>query len=669
MPQPSTGPWERAQRVFAHQQRALLLRYLTRPSTRARLMPQVGDTVGGFTLEQLLGSGSFGTVFLARRREDLYAFKLFYLPQAGAWAWRELEIVLRLHHVGLVGVESHGHHGQWPGFGSLFLYIVTGYVPGTPLNEWVEQTHPSAWRVVNVMVRLAEQLALAHSMGVVHRDLKGDNVVVREPDGEPVLLDFGVGTFPGAVPVTEGSPPGNGATRAPEVWRFQRERKPHERYEARPQDDLWALGALFYWILVGRWPFEGDTPEQLEDAVLHGALVAPRERNARVPPALEAVCLRMLEKRPEERYATAQAVIQALTAAMKHADNSWRVPLSEGWQSLGPPTRLEGPLELDSWHSIARAMRLAGYRRRHFVLPGQRLANAEGARAPGVISRVRAWRARTWLAVLVGLGLLCAGLGLGLLSTHPGTGTPRPSALPAPWATPASEAMWLMSEQRAAPTWCPLEGGDGAAPSWVTIPAPVAFATHSKDGSRVKTLRDPVVVPPLQSRGIRRSVTRAACALAVGALATGCSGLPVRADPRPEPCPEGSEQTMREWLDLFARDRDRTTLWALERFPTDALEAATVREGSWVGFQLKLTGTRIKEDTVLWGRVYFGKERVFIRFTQAPGPQGMPLPICLEAQLYPRGTAHGGRAVPVTDLPDTRTINAAIDAYAVKHFE
>ena len=160
-------------------------------------MPRVGDTVGGFLLEARLGAGSFGTVFRARRGERVFALKLLYLPLAGAWAWRELEVLLRLHHVGLVGVECHGHHGLEPEVGPLFLYIVTDYVPGEPMDAWAEHTNPTARQVAEAGLLLAAQLALAHSVGVVHRDLKPDNVVVRGQDGEAGAGGLRGGHLPG----------------------------------------------------------------------------------------------------------------------------------------------------------------------------------------------------------------------------------------------------------------------------------------------------------------------------------------------------------------------------------------------------------------------------------------------------------------------------------------
>ncbi len=207
----------RAQQTPSPQRRRLALKHLRRPGSRMGALPHVGDSLGGFCLEACLGSGTYGTVYRARRGDELYALKLLYLPLTGAWASRELEVLLRLQSVGLVKVDGHGHHRPWPGFGPLFLYIVIPYVDGPPLDLHVLHAPPNARQVGHWVLRLAGQLARAHSVGVVHRDLKPDDVVVRRTDGEPLLVDFGVGTHPGALTVTGSLLPGGSLSRAPEA--------------------------------------------------------------------------------------------------------------------------------------------------------------------------------------------------------------------------------------------------------------------------------------------------------------------------------------------------------------------------------------------------------------------------------------------------------------------
>jgi serine/threonine-protein kinase len=208
------------------------------------------------------------------------------------------------------------------------------------------------------VLALAAQLSVAHAVGVVHRDIKDDNVVVGE-DGQAVLVDFGVGTFPGALEVSRWRLPNVPLFRGPEAWRFQREAPAGERYEASARDDLWALGVLLYWLLTGTRPFPGWHEEEVAEAVLHTRPVPPRERNPRVPQALSDVCLRLLEKEPGERYPDAKAVGTALAGA----DASWEVPLCEAWGPGNATTRLGDDVSVDPVRARARARRVSAHER------------------------------------------------------------------------------------------------------------------------------------------------------------------------------------------------------------------------------------------------------------------------------------------------------------------
>ncbi|HYO69870.1 MAG TPA: protein kinase, partial [Archangium sp.] len=203
MEQAAVGSTEQRRQALARWRWRQVRNWLCREGAQEEFLPKEGEVVGGFTLEARLGAGSYGTVFRARRGEKLYALKLLYLPHAGAWAWRELEVLLRLHQARLVEVDCHGHYGEHPEAGPLFLYLVTPYVPGLPMDTYVERHNPGAAWAARAALALARQLVVAHSVGVVHRDLKPDNVVVEE-DGHAVLVDYGGGHLSGRPPGVRG---------------------------------------------------------------------------------------------------------------------------------------------------------------------------------------------------------------------------------------------------------------------------------------------------------------------------------------------------------------------------------------------------------------------------------------------------------------------------------
>ncbi|MGZ3457650.1 MAG: protein kinase domain-containing protein, partial [Archangium sp.] len=204
--------------------------------------PSPGMWVDGYRLEVRLGEGGQGMVYRAQRGGRLYAIKFLSLASPD-WAWRELEARLRLRRVRALAVEA---HGQWPHEAPRYLYLVTPYVHGRPLYAWARWKNPTAREVARLVREVARQLVEVHRAGVVHRDVKCANVLVRSPGGQPVLVDFGVSTYAGAPEITHPlAMPGTRYYRSPEALRFRRERA-GEHSPARASDDLWALGVVLY---------------------------------------------------------------------------------------------------------------------------------------------------------------------------------------------------------------------------------------------------------------------------------------------------------------------------------------------------------------------------------------------------------------------------------------
>jgi len=330
-------------------------------------LPPVGTVVEGLVLEALLGQGGYGSVYLARRDGQTVAVKFIYLPQAAGWALRELGAMVRLETVGGVGLRG---HGLWPPDKPVFQFIVMEYVEGWELYTWARHHNPHALEVVGVLLDMAQELTAVHSVDVIHRDLKGDNVLVREEDGRALLVDFGVATWPGAPRITGPQVPGCHEYLSPEVVRYHRGER--ERHEASGLDDLWALGVVAYQLLTGTYPFQGHNAAETERAILHEAPQPPHVRNPRVPLALSQVCLRLLEKEPGARYPDARALHAALQEVKRGADEQWKVPLCEAWGPDAAPTPQD--VALVTRERMARLERLLEYERRPpgAVSPGPR---------------------------------------------------------------------------------------------------------------------------------------------------------------------------------------------------------------------------------------------------------------------------------------------------------
>ncbi len=240
-------------------------------------------------------------------------------------------------------VRFHGC-GRWPDPVEGHTYHVMDKVPGLPLDVWAETRNPSFLQFAEVGAKMALALGELHGRGVFHRDVKPENILIREPDGEPVLVDFGVGDYAGAVPLTTTPlPPGTSHLRSPEAMRFWMERGGGscETYEMGAADDLYALGVSLYRAATGHYPFPPDILGDLVGvAICTRRAHAPRDFNRRVPRALSDVLSRMLAKAPEERYGSGAEVHAALMAAATFGGrSSWEASLFD-WEDR--PARKEG---------------------------------------------------------------------------------------------------------------------------------------------------------------------------------------------------------------------------------------------------------------------------------------------------------------------------------------
>lgn len=270
---------------------------------------------------RLLGVGGFGFVYEVERDGQRYALKLASLPPGPADSERlderarnEVACLRLLSHPHIVRVHA---QGRWPDEDSGRHFFVMDLVEGARLSDWCLRARPPLRAVVEVGGKLALALAAMHEAGVLHRDLKQDNVLVRQ-DGEPVIIDFGIATHSGASPLTTHIlPPGTTHYRSPESITFFRRRhfEPGGSYAFQPTDDLYALGVLLYETLTGRPPFPPHLPEtQLLGVIEFLSPPTPASLNPQVPEALSDVVMRLLAKKPEERYPDGRRLHAALMA-------------------------------------------------------------------------------------------------------------------------------------------------------------------------------------------------------------------------------------------------------------------------------------------------------------------------------------------------------------------
>lgn len=216
------------------------------------------------------------------------------------------------------------------------LYLVMEYVDGRPLNAVLDAGRPALDQVVLIMSEVLDALDHSHGKGVVHRDIKPSNVIV-DLDGDRrrvTVLDFGIAKLlaEGATRLTAtGAVIGTPAYMAP------------EQAAGRAADlraDVYAAGCLLYELLTGRPPFTADTPMAVLLQHINGDPVPPSARRADLPRAWDAVVLRALAKRPDDRFPSATAmraaIIDAATSVPARPAPARPAPVGRPWRSYAP---------------------------------------------------------------------------------------------------------------------------------------------------------------------------------------------------------------------------------------------------------------------------------------------------------------------------------------------
>lgn len=253
-----------------------------------------------FELQGALGSGGMGLVYRAfdRRLGRPVALKLVKASTEERAKFRlqaEGRATARLDHPGVVRV-----HGAGVASGRAFLVyeLIEG---GRSLEEACAEA--SLEERLRWITEVAEALGAAHALGIVHRDVKGENVLV-DREGRARVLDFGIAVSSEEERLTlTGETVGTPLFMAP------------ERFAGRegPPSDVWSLGVLLYQALTGELPYQAENLMRLI-ALLQTPPIPPRRLASDVPPALEAICLRCLARDPAERYPTGLEVAEALRA-------------------------------------------------------------------------------------------------------------------------------------------------------------------------------------------------------------------------------------------------------------------------------------------------------------------------------------------------------------------
>ena len=311
--------------------------------------PRLPDPPPGYDLLSRLGGGGMGEVFLAHEHYANRRVAMKFLRLAGNRALierflRELRALAGLDHPNIVRVFANDFLRAEP-------YFTMEHVAGGTLGQWVETNGPLDPRAAaKLMAAIARAVAAAHENGTLHRDLKPSNILLAS-DGKtatpaihelvPKVADFGLAKQMDQDTVTVGS----GPIGTPNFM-------PPEQISAKngpvgPASDVYGLGATLYFLLAGKPPFGSGEPLEIMHRVLTAPVPRPRATRPEVPPDLDGIVVKCLEKETTDRYQTALALAEDLETFL------------EGKKTVAPPQTV-----------VRRARRWAGRHRVGVVAAG-----------------------------------------------------------------------------------------------------------------------------------------------------------------------------------------------------------------------------------------------------------------------------------------------------------
>ena len=273
-------------------------------------MSRINQIIAGrYIIKELIGQGGMADVYLAEDKilERVVAIKLLRSSLTGDPVYitrfhREASAAAALSHKNIVQIYDVGEEDD-------NYYIVMEYVPGQTLKELIYKRGALHYvEAIDIMKQVVSATAKAHSMGVIHRDLKPQNILVTD-SGVVKIADFGIASIQSLSQVTQTDTiMGSLHYLAPEIARGEK---------ATVQSDLYALGIVFYELLRGEVPFNGESPVNIALKHMRDEIPSLRAFNPSIPQSVENIVIKATAKNIKDRYSFAKEMFEDLSTCMK----------------------------------------------------------------------------------------------------------------------------------------------------------------------------------------------------------------------------------------------------------------------------------------------------------------------------------------------------------------
>ncbi|MAZ06472.1 serine/threonine-protein kinase [Marinobacter sp. SS8-8] len=279
-------------------------------NTRTLLMPEPSvsrPTLGRYEIEREIGRGAMGVVYLGKdpkiartvaiKTLSYQAFDDGQLQDLKERFFREAEAAGRLSHPAIVTVYDVGEEAD-------LAYIAMDYARGRPLSEFGKPGRllplPG---VLDIIARVADTLAYAHSQKIVHRDIKPGNIIFNPDTGDIKITDFGIAKISDGSRTRTGVVMGSPLYMSPEQLKGQK---------ITGASDIYSLGVTLYKLVSGETPYQGDTLANLTYQILNKRPRSVREFNAELPNGVVRLINKAIQREPDKRFASAATMAEAV---------------------------------------------------------------------------------------------------------------------------------------------------------------------------------------------------------------------------------------------------------------------------------------------------------------------------------------------------------------------